>query len=254
MPSALKRHHRCAVALCAVASAACAVPAFAIVEGDQPPPVVLDPNIAGSQSRLAVDVRPPQDQSDDQAIQAVILSGPRGLKVDPRSRARRCSPAQASNFECPAGSRVGKGQAVGHATGAIVPGGRQDFVATVDAFLAPPVRSGDVAGAVLQVTENRSGARASATGRIVRGSRDASPFGVKLRFDSLPSYPGVTLTVDSISLLAQGRRTVTKHGKRHRYSLLTNPGKCSGSWPFRVSIVYADHRDDSDFAAACRKR
>jgi hypothetical protein len=214
---------------------------------------MLDPNAAGSQSRLAVDVRPPQGPGD-QAIRAVILSGPRGLKVDPRSRARRCSPAQARNFECPDASRIGAGRAFGHATGAIVPGGRQDFSAMVDAFLAPPVHSGDIAGAVLQVTEDRSGARGTATGRIVRGAKGPSPFGVKLRFDSLPSYPGVTLTVDAISLLAEGRRTVTKHGKRHRYSLLTNPGKCAGSWPFRVSLVYADHRDESDFAASCRKR
>src|SRR3954470_24210271 len=193
MPSAPRRHHRFAPyagVVLAVAAAGGTLPASAIVEGDQPPPISLDPNVEGGHSRLALDVRPPQNQSNDQEIEAVILSGPRGLKVDPRSRARRCSPAQARSFECPAASRIAAGQAFGHATGPIVPGGRQDFSATVDAFLAPPVRAGDIAGAVLQVTEDRSGARATVTGRIVRAARGSSPFGVKLRFDSLPGYQG----------------------------------------------------------------
>jgi hypothetical protein len=251
MPSAVKPRHRCAVALCAIAVLLCAVPAAAITEGDQPPPIYLDPNTPGSPARLAISVQPPSN-SGDSPVRSLILSGPRGLKVDPRSRSARCSATQARNFTCPDASRVGRGQALGHATGAIFPGGRAEFFATVDAFLAPRVKKGDVAGVVLVVTESKSGAQASATGRIVPAVKGSGAFGVRLRFDDLPQYPGVTLSVDRIDLVAGAWRKV----KRHRYSLLTNPGACgsAGAWPFRISVVYADHRDDSDLSAACRPR
>ena len=248
MPSARSRCHRFVPLVGSlIAVAACAAPAIAIVEGDQPPSIALDPNAAGSKSKLALDVHPSQSQSgSDQAIESVVVSAPRGLVVDPRSRARRCSPKQAHDFACPKESKIGSGQATGHATGAIVPGGRQDFTAGVEAFLAPAVRKGDIAGAVLQVTEMRSGLRGSATGRIVRGGH-SKLYGVKLRFDDFPQYPGVTLTIDHVTLLAGARR------KGH--SLLTNPRKCrSGSWPFRIDVVYSDHSERGDLAAPCRAR
>jgi hypothetical protein len=250
MSSAGRRRHRfvpLAALSFAAAVAFAAVPAAAIVAGDQPPSITLDPNTTGSKSKLALDVTPSQSQgSSDQAIKSVVLSGPHGLVVDPRSRAKRCSPQQAQNFACPKESKIGSGQAAAHATGSIVPGGRQDFTAGIEVFLAPPAHKGDIAGAVLQVTEMRSGAKATATGRIVRGGR-SKVYGVKLRFDDFPSYPGVTLTVDHVSLLAGARR---KH-----HSLLTNPGRCrGGSWPFRIDVVYSDHSERSDLAAACRAR
>jgi hypothetical protein len=251
MPSAPRLRHRFAPAAAvlgiATAMAFVVVPAAAIVAGDQPQPVMLDPNTTGSKSKLALDVHPSQSQgSTDQAIRSVTLSGPRGLVVDPRSRARRCSPRQAHDFACPKESKIGSGQASGHATGTTVPGGRQDFTADVEVFLAPPVRKGDIAGAVLQATETRSGLKGSATGRIVRAGRSKA-YGVKLRFEDFPRYPGVTLTVDHVSLLAGARR------KGH--SLLTNPSKCrGGSWPFRIDVVYSDHGQRADLAAACRPR
>lgn len=250
MSSARRRRHRfVALAAVAAAGAAFAGPAGAIVAGDQPPPITLDPDTAGSKSKLALDTHPSQSQaSGDQAIKSVILSGPHGLVVDPRSRAKRCSPQQAHDSACPKESKIGSGQASGHATGAILPGGRQDFTADIEVFLAPPVRKGDIAGAVLQVTEMRSGFKGSATGRIVPGGR-SKVFGVKLRFDDFPQspYPGVTITIDHISLLAGARR------KGH--SLLTNPTKCRrGSWPFRIEVVYSDHSSRDALAAACRPR
>jgi hypothetical protein len=245
-----RRHFVSLAALSVAAAVAFGGPAGAIVPGDQPPAITLDPNTAGSKSKLALDTNTPQSQgSSDQAIRSVVLSGPRGLVVDPRSRARRCSPQQAHDFACPKRSKIGSGQASGHATGAIVPGGRQDFTAEIKVFLAPPVRKGDIAGTVVQVTETQSGFKGSATGRIVPAGR-SKLYGVKLRFDDFPkppSYPGVTISIDHVSLLAGARR------KRH--SLLTNPSKCRhGSWPFRIDVVYSDHSDRRDLAAACRPR
>jgi hypothetical protein len=166
--------------------------------------------------------------------------------VDPRSRAKRCSPAQARDSACPKASKIGFGSASGRASGTLVPGGEQDFTAEIEVFLAPSVRKGDIAGAVLQVTEMRSGFKGSVTGRIVRGGR-SKLYGVKLRFDDFPQYPGVSLRVDHISLLAGARR------KQH--SLLTNPSKCrAGSWPFRIDVGYTLYSERSDLAAPCRPR
>ena len=197
-----------------------------------------------------LDAQPPQGQGGDQKVKSLILTGPRGLKVDARSRSKRCSAEQARDFNCPKESKIGSGEAAGHASGGVVPGGRQDFTAKIETFLAPRVRKGDIAGVVLQINEPQSGNKGSVTGRIVpvRGSKK---FGVKLRFDDFPEppeYPGVTIAVDRITLLTGARR-----GRR---SLLTNPAKCGSghSWPFRVEAVYADHTDRADVPAACRPR
>jgi hypothetical protein len=248
MSSARSRRHRFLplAALLAVAAVAYVGPAGAIVAGDQPPSITLDPNTAGSKSKLALDAHPRSHNPRDHEITSLVLSGPHGLVVDPRSRAKRCSPAQARDSACPKASKIGSGHASGRATGTLVPGGEQDVTAEIAVFLAPPVRKGDIAGAVLQVTEMRSGFKGSATGRIVRGGR-SKVYGVKLRFDDFPRQPGVSLTIDHISLLAGARR------KQH--SLLTNPSKCrAGSWPFRLDVGYTLYSERSDLAAPCRPR
>ncbi len=243
MPSAASRRHRFGAGIFAGAVAvACAVPAVA---AEPPASIKMKPNTAGSRSKLALEANPSQSQGGNQEVKSLTLLGPRGLKVDPRARAERCSPAQARDSKCPSGSKIGSGQASGHASGAIVPGGQQSFTADVEAFLAPPVKDGDIAGAVLQISEQQSGTKGSVTGRIVR-VRGSKKFGVKLRFEDFPSTTGVTVTVEHMSLLVGARR-----GK---HSLLTNPAKCrGGSWPFRVEAGYADHTDGANVAAACRK-
>jgi hypothetical protein len=245
--------------LCALA-AAC-LPATASAKG---PIVKLDPNTAGHGSHLTVDAYP-GDPGMGQAPRSIVVSAARGFKVDPRARAARCSAAQARNFDCPAASRIGGGTAFGHATGAIVPGGRYDFKAAIKSFLAPPQKTGDVAGVVVQVSEPTSGQRGTVTGRVVR-VKDG-PYGLELRFDNLggaaPSYPGVTISIDHVRLRAGASRTVvrtrtvTRDGRRvtvrrkHRFDLIRNPPKCSGAWPFRVTIGFADHDDVTFGSAAC---
>jgi hypothetical protein len=234
----------------------------------QAPTIELQPNVAGHGSRLMVDAHPDASRSNGQDVRSVVLSIARGFVVDPRARAARCGADQAKSFNCPAASKVGSGTAQGHATGAVVPGGRFDFTAQIEAFLAPPPQPGDVAGVVLQVSEPKSGQRGTITARLVPTTAD--PFGLELRIDNLggasPAPPGVTITIDRVTLVAGASRTVVRkrrvrrHGRRvtvrtrHRYDLITNPPSCSGAWPFRVTIGYTDHTDSTDGSVACAAR
>jgi hypothetical protein len=247
-----------------VATAATLAPAAA--HAQQAPTITLDPNQAGKASRLTLDASP--GEAAGQGVRSIVLSAARGFKVDPRSRAKRCSADQASRFACPRASRIGTGEVKGHATGAALPGGRYDFTAQVQTFLAPPQQSGDVAGVVLEISEPGTNQRGSVTGRIVRVP--SGPFGLELRFEGLdqaiPAFPGVTITIDRITLSAGARRTVVRKRRVRRggrrvtvrrrvtYNLIRNPGTCSGSWPFQLKLGYADREDVTDGSTPCRAR
>ena len=245
---------------------AAALPASAGAAEAPPGAVALAPDTAGRASAFEVELGPevlgqtPQGNPPN----AVSLLGTPGLKIDPRAVAGRCSDAQADRFDCPSASRIGSGSAQGHAEGALVPGGRYDFTASILVFLAPPRASGDLAGVVLQVSEPQSGQRFNAKGRI---RRDPA-FGWETRFEGLAGGgqlpPGVTVKLDRITLRVAANRTVRKrvtvrrNGKRRRvikrfrYSLLTNPRTCTGAWPYRLRVEYADRTDEYDGAAPCR--
>jgi hypothetical protein len=245
------------------ATAAC-LPGAASAQS--PPTLQLDPNVAGLGTHVALDGRPGDTGSSGSAnVRSVVLAAAQGFSLDPRARAARCDAAQAKAFKCPPASRIGAGQVDGHASGPFLPVGGYAFTAGVKVFLAPPPQAGDVAGVVMEVSEPQTGQRGSVTGRVVRTTE--APFGLELRFDDLdkviPSFPDVTLSVDRVQLRAGAHRTVVRqrkvrrHGRRvtirrrHRYDLLTNPPTCSGAWPFRLTIVYADRQDVRDAAVGC---
>lgn len=229
--------------------------------------VQLVPNAAGRASALEVNLGPevlaqaPQGNPPN----AVSLLGTPGLKIDARAVAARCDDAAADRFDCPAASRIGSGSAQGRAEGALVPGGRFDFTASIDVFLSEARQPGDLAGVVLQVSEPQSGQRFNAKGRI---RRDAA-FGWETRFEGLSGGgeqlpPGVTVKLDRITLRVVARRTVRRrvtvrrNGKRRRvvkrvrYSLLTNPRTCTGNWPYRLRVEYSDRVDEYNGATPCR--
>ena len=251
-----------------VIAASVALTAAAALASTAPPGTLsLVPNTAGHASKLVIDASLGGNAQSNAQVQSVVLSGTRGLRFDPRSRRARCTSQQASNFGCPAASRIGTGQAQGHASGALVPGGRYDFTASIQAFLAPPQQSGDLAGVVLQFNEPKSGQRGSTTGRVVPVA--SGPFGIQLRFDDLggamPPPPGVTITIDRLQMTSGAKRrvvrsrTVRRHGRRVRvrrritYSLLTNPRTCGGSWPYQLVVTYSDHQQVYDGSAPCSR-
>lgn len=224
--------------------------------------VAVIPNVAGKPSRLAVDASPGDaGSSGEQARSAAVLIA-RGFRIDPRSRARRCSRDQAERFECPAASRIGRGQADG--TASLGPAASQSFSADIDLFLAPAQRRGDIAGVVVQVREPQSGFRATGTGRLIRLA--SGRYGSELRFDQLAGGqqlpPGVTVTVQRIRLSVSASRTVRKVVRRRhrrrvrrvRYHLIRNPRTCSGSWPYEVRVSYASGERAFQGSIACRRR
>jgi hypothetical protein len=249
----------CAVALLAPASATAA---------DAPPgAAALVPNAAARPSALEIDLGAEVlSQAGNESPRAISLLGTRGLKIDRRAVADRCDDAQADRFDCPSASRIGSGSAQGHAEGPLVPGGRFDFTASIDVFLAPAREPGDTGGVVVQVSEPQSGQRFNAKGRIFRNA----DFGWETRFEGLAGGgqlpPGVTIKLDRVQLRVVANRTVRKRVtvrrngkrkrvvKRFRYSFLTNPRTCPGAWPYRLRVEYPDRADEYDGTFPCRAR
>lgn len=235
-----------ALALAALTAVALASPALAQSEGTLR--VRLDPNLAGAGSRLLVEASGQEFQSGGALPRSVVIATARGFRFDPRAVAGRCTDQQARAFTCPANSRIGGGQAEGSASGPLVPGGSQNFTATIDLFLAP-ARRGEVAGVVVQIT--LGGFRATARGSFV--SVSSRRYGAELRFDfpdQQPVPPGVTLSVRRVTLTVGAARRV--NGVRR--TLIRNPATCRGSWPYQVRVGFSDRTVVRNGSAPCRAR
>ena len=254
-----------------VALFALSLPAVASAAEAPPGAVSLSPNVAGKGTHLRVDVGSDvlAQNSGGERPRSLSLFGTRGLKIDPRAVRSRCTDAQADAFDCPASSRVGEGSAQGRAEGVIIPGGGFDFTAKIDVFLTAPRERDDVAGVVLLVSEPQSGQRFNAKGRILKVA--GGTFGSETRFEGLSGGggelpPGVTVRLNRVEMrvgasrVVRKRVTVRRNGqrrrviKRVRYSFLTNPRTCTGSWPYRLRVEYPNRTDDFDGNVACRSR
>ena len=91
----------------------------------------MSPNVAGQGSRLIVDAQN-LGSAGGPRVTSTVLGLQRGFELDVGARTGRCTPAQAESFACPASAKIGSGFAIVRATGAIVPGGSQDFRAEID--------------------------------------------------------------------------------------------------------------------------
>jgi hypothetical protein len=241
--------------------------------------VTLDPATPGRASHAALHVSGGTATSGQPTPQAIVVAFQRGFVFDATAAAERCTPQQAQSSSCPEASRIGKGSAVVNVSGALFPGGSQDFTATIDVFIAPPAQKGDLAGVVVRVSQPQYGSR-SLSGRLVPVA--AGPFGAELRFEGLDQatqgFPGVTVTLKQLDVNVGTERTVTttkvvrkrvrvkrgKHGARRRYrirkrtvrtrtahALITNPATCTGAWYGQLRVVYADHQDQQDLSTPC---
>ena len=223
-----------------------AAPASAQSEGTLR--VRVEPDVAGAASRLVIVASGQQAASGGELPRSASVAFARGARFDPRAIAARCTEQQASAFACPEASRMGRGDAQGTVSGALVPGGSQEFDAAIDVYLAPR-RQGEIAGIIVQVREPRYGFRASARGSLVRLS--SRHFGAELRFDfpeSEPLPPGFTLTVQRIEVTVGARRTVD--GERR--TLLRNPPTCPGSWPYRIRVRFSERTVVRNGSVRCR--
>jgi hypothetical protein len=242
-----------------------AVASPSLAQAQQQVTASVSPNVAGAQSSVAVDVSPGAQVSSSAATpQSVILDSPQGLLYDGRSRSTRCSTQQAQSFSCPDSSRVGSGQAQFTISGPFLPPQGQQLTFLLAAFLAPPQQPGDVAGVVMQATQQGGSARRSIIGRLLHGGNP--PYDLELRVDvgNVQAPPGYTARFDRLQLTIGATHTIKKvrHKRRHhrlirivrkiRYSLLTNPAVCtSAGWPYRLVVQYADHADTSGGSLGC---
>ncbi len=229
-------------------------PATAVaVDPGAPVSARLDPSVAGARSHLLVEAhgRP----YDGRSPSAVVLAVQRGFRLDPRAAAARCTAQQANDLACPETSRIGRGSATVTASGVLVPGGAEDFQATLGFFVGSTPHAGDLAAVVVTVSEPKTNTRRALTGRVVRVPD--GPFGYELRFDgpgqamgALP--PGVTVELKSLQVDVGAQRTVThtsrvkRHGRTVRvrrrvtYALVTNPSTCAGAWTGELRASFAD--------------
>ena len=240
----------------AVAVAALAVPA----DADQSSSISLNPAVAGKASTVTIDFTPPQDPAG-QNPQTVVIRIARGFKFDPKAVAESCDAAHAKGNNCPGKSKIGGGTAdvtVSSTTGLFPP---EHLTATIELFVAPPPKSGDVSGVVVHVYEPQSKQQGSITGRIVK--EPSGQFGLDARFDNfdkaLQPPAGFKVQLDKLHISFGAGRTVKKKVKKHgkkkikkvRHDLVTNPKTCTGSWPFEVDITWADQQTSDGGAVPC---
>lgn len=165
-----------------------------------------------------------------------------------------CTAAQATSEGCPAQSFVGNGQIVATATGL----GQVTVPLTL--ALGAPSQAGDISTV------------------YIYGKLGTFPLGVTARlfntgnglelltgaFPALP-IPGLTVQVDSLTLNAHAKQSVTKKVKvgkgKHKktkkvttvYSLLTNPSTCTGTWTGSVSVAFASGTVTLPLSTPCHK-
>jgi hypothetical protein len=232
--------------------------------------VTLSPNVAGKPSTVTVDASGTDPDFNGRIPQSVILAIQRGFVFDRRAVAALCSAQQAQSLSCPESSRIGSGSATVTASGALVPGGSQDYTAQIDIFAAAPSTAGDLADIVIEVST--PGGKVGGKGRLVPIA--TGTFGYEVRFDNLPSPgqslpPGVTVTLKRLQVTVGVHRTVTstkivkkrvkvkrrrRHGRRYRivrrkvtirrsYNLITNPSTCAGTWAAQLRVRFSDGQE-----------
>jgi hypothetical protein len=257
-----------------VRSLICACVVLALVPAAAAAQVQLVPNRAGQPSQLRVDVDPSALGIPSEVPRSAVLAVAHGFRFDRRARSAPCSLVQASAFDCPESSRIGRGSAVVVVSGAIVPGGSMELTATIDVFMAPPFARGDFFGVEVQVSEPRFGQRGRFQGRLLPVNDPR--FGAELRFDSfaaVPVPPGVTVDLRRLQLTVGARRTVVRRRvvrrrvrrggrvvvrrrvvrRRIRYHLIRNPRSCPGSWPYELRLGFSSGDRTIPGAVTCTR-
>ena len=204
--------------------------------------LTVNPNTAGKPTTATLTVNPPRAGQNPRSI---TLRVARGVKVDPRSRAVKCTKPQANSNSCPAGSRIGGGKSnvtVTSNTNAFPP---QKVHITTDLYLMPPLQQGDLAGSVAHFRVDETGQQGHAFGRVTKIPQ--GKYGIQTRFAKLDTAltppAGTKGHLDHLSLTFGAKRTVQKNGKPVTYHLIRNPPTCPGTWPYQVTIGYATGGD-----------
>jgi hypothetical protein len=218
-------------ALTTLALAATAVAAGPVAK------LTVDPNTAGKGSVATLDINPPRPAQNPRFITLRVL---KGVKLDQRARAQKCTKAQADTDACPQASRIGGG--VSDVTVTSNTNAFEPLHVKIDTrlYLMAPLQPGDLAGVVAQFRVRANGQKGRAFGRVTK--IDQGPYGLQTRFgklDTAVAPPSDTKAhLDHMHLRFGAHRTVTKNGNSVRYDLITNPKTCDGTWEYQVVIGY----------------
>ena len=215
----------------------------------------LSPNKVSKPSGLTITATGPFSSSG--LPKSVDIKVQKGFRSSPKSVRVLCTAAQASKNTCPKKSHIGSGTAKVTAT---FLGSTYHPTVALSLFLGKPQRKGDISSVVITGTLENSpygnGTTSSSTGRLFKRAGG----GLELLFANLPNYtlpPGVTVTLDSLQIKAKAIRTVKK-GKRHhkhkvRYSLITNPAACNGTWTGSFTVTFSSGSQSSTLSSPCRR-
>ncbi|MFA9272353.1 MAG: hypothetical protein ACEQSX_16690 [Baekduiaceae bacterium] len=248
--------------------AAATITGVATAQGDDAFSVTLTPNVAdkGTVVDVEVDGAKLGAAGNGPAPTGARLVAQKGFRFDPEAVAETCT----DDTACPAGSRVGSGTA--NATVTFL-GASRPVVADITAFRGTPVKSGDLAGIVVDVNVPGYGQRFTAKGRALQSAE-----GLELRFDDIAGAgqvpAGVSFRLDKLSLNVGAHRTVTvtrtktrkvktRSGKtvrrkvkvrvKVRRDLLKTPRSCDRTWTARGVITFADGLARTEpFSIPCR--
>jgi hypothetical protein len=263
-----------------------ASPAGAAAQGTAP--LALDPAFAGAGTSLLFALESGELSVDGRRASSTVISLPRGMRFDARSRERTCSRTQASGGGCPKASKVGFGRSVMAVTGFLAPGGETEVAWSIGAYLGRPERRGDLASIVLraellgadrvdQLLTPLLGSRpprvSASTARVVPPR--STSFGPQLRFGTLPGELRVPASITAtpthfdlmLTAVRRVRETFVRHvrvrtlgGYRieripdHRlvgYELLRNPSGCGGSWRLELRTGFPSGTRRSAQRVAC---
>ncbi|HKP88591.1 MAG TPA: hypothetical protein VJT75_01330 [Thermoleophilaceae bacterium] len=192
--------------------------------------VNVNPPEAGKGSELNVDVNSRPQKSG--SVRGVVVRLVRGFKFNPAAVGTHCRVVEASQTNaCPAGSRIGGGEA----QVVLTPGGQ--VTAPIDLYLAPRQHARDAAGIVaIADVEGRKG---HAVGRVQRLDPDVfETYGLQIAIDPLQSAfrppAGGKARIKSLNLLAGAHRTVD--GRRR--DLIRNPSCGADDWPWELLRIH----------------
>jgi hypothetical protein len=214
--------------------------------------VTLSPDRPSAASTLEVKAQGPFKQPTSGQVTSVRLEVQRGFTSSAKSVASLCSPPRADKGTCPSESQVGSGSAL--VSGQVNGISGQDTI-NFKLFLAVPERTADIASVVIEGSDTVFHRAGHTRGRLFRPSTGGLVLLFKVGTSGAPK--GAKITLDRLALQAGAMRSVVirRHGhRRHvKYSLITNPSSCTGSWHGAVVVTFSSGEPDRrPVAVGCR--
>lgn len=219
----------CGVALAALPAIAAAPTATLTVQ----------PNKAGKGTTATLDIKLSKSKPNPRSL---TLRVARGVKIDPRATAVKCTVQQAKANNCPQGSNIGGGKNDITVSSTTTPPAfpPTKTTITVKLYLMAPLQQGDIAGSVAIFTVDATGQKGHSFARITKIPQ--GQFGVQTKqtkLDTALTPPaGTKGHLDRIHLTYGASRHTVKNGQPVTYNLIRNPKTCPGAWPYQIVLGY----------------